>query len=232
MAKLRPSKGASGERVIAVSAGPRRRRVLLGGGIAGIAALAALAVFVSAPPGLAISLWGGGAIRTATDTAMATGPVLRAQSPAEVKIGAPAPDIAFTTIEGTRHQLSEFRGRPVMLWFFATWCPTCLVGTRAMAENFDLVKETGIQIVQLRLYNNLGFRGASVEEVATQYAGDAYPSSRWLWGEASQIASFTYDPRGYPDVYFLIDDEGIVQDADAAPQVTLDKILAFARGGS
>lgn len=232
MAKPRRSQDASGERMIAGSARPRPRWVLAGGNLAGIAALAALAVLVSVPPGWTTAFQGGEAIRTAADTAMATGPVLRAQSPAEVKVGAPAPDIVFTTIEGTRHQLSEFRGRPVMLWFFATWCPTCLVGTKVMAENFDSVKETGIQIVQLRLYNNLGFRGPSVEDVATRYAGDAYPSSRWLWGEASRIASFTYDPRGYPDVYFLIDDEGIVRDADTAPHVTLDKILAFARGAS
>ena len=40
--------------------------------------------------------------------------------------------------------------------------------------------------------------------------------------------SHTYDPWGYPDVYFLIDKDGILQAVDLTPHVTMRKILAFA----
>jgi hypothetical protein len=34
---------------------------------------------------------------------------------------APAPDVAFQTLEGHRVGLGAFRGRPVLLTFFTTW---------------------------------------------------------------------------------------------------------------
>lgn len=156
------------------------------------------------------------------------GSAASAQTPAVVKIGAPAPDMAFTTLRGTERRLSEFRGRPVMLWLFATWCPTCVYGTIAVAEKFDRIQQAGIQIIQLKLYDNLGYPGPSVEEFAKRHAGSIPPSPDWLWGDASQEGSFTYDPRGHPDIYFLIDKDGVLQAIDVAPHATMDIILAFA----
>ncbi len=152
-----------------------------------------------------------------------------AQVSAVAKVGAPAPDMAFTTVDGAERRLSEFSGRPVMLWLFATWCPTCKSGTIAVAGQFDRLKEAGIQIIQLKLYNNLGYQGPSTEQFAERYAGSVAPSPSWLWGDATLQGSFTYDPQGYPDIYFLIDKEGIIQTIAPAPNVTMDKILDFAR---
>ncbi|MFQ5967809.1 MAG: TlpA family protein disulfide reductase [Acidimicrobiia bacterium] len=38
----------------------------------------------------------------------------------------PAPDVPFQTFEGESVTLSEFRGTPVVLNFFASWCPVCV----------------------------------------------------------------------------------------------------------
>ncbi len=155
--------------------------------------------------------------------------VAMAQTMASVEIGGPAPDIDFTATDGTERRLSEFSGRPVMLWFYASWCPTCQVGTVAVAEKIDQLKQAGVQIIQLQLYDNLGYPGPSIEDFAKRYAGSVTPSSNWLWGQASLEASFTYDPQGYPDIYFLIDRDGIIRAIEPAPNVTMNKIMAFAR---
>ncbi len=157
-----------------------------------------------------------------------SGSAANAQTPAPVKIGAPAPDFAFTAVDGTERRLSEFRGQPMMLWFYASWCPTCQVGTVAVAGKLDQLKQAGIQIIQLQLYKNLGAPGPSVEDFAKQYASSVPRSPNWLWGEASQEASYTYDPSGYPDIYFLIVRDGVVQEIDPEPQVTMNIILEFA----
>ena len=40
------------------------------------------------------------------------------------------PDITFKSIDGNTHQLSDFKGRYVIVWFMAVWCPSCgVLGT-------------------------------------------------------------------------------------------------------
>lgn len=97
----------------------------------------------------------------------------------------------------------------------------------AVAERFEELQRSGLQIIQLRLYKNLGYPGPTAEAFAKRYAASVYPAPGWLWGEASREASFTYDPQGYPDIYFLIDDSGMLRAVDGIPNVTIAKILAF-----
>ena len=155
--------------------------------------------------------------------------VLPRTSAAEVRLGARAPELTFTAVDGGPHRLSEFHGKPVMLWFFASWCPSCQAGTEAIARAFPQFEQAGLQIVQLRLYQNLGEPGPSAAEFARAFVRPAYASSHWLWGEASQEASYTFDPRGYPDVYFLIDRDGIIREISGGPNTAIDQILFFAR---
>ena len=42
-----------------------------------------------------------------------------------LSIGSTAPDFVLPTPTGTRVHLAALRGRPVLLEFFATWCPHC-----------------------------------------------------------------------------------------------------------
>ncbi len=41
--------------------------------------------------------------------------------------GLPAPDFQFSSLDGTRIKLSDYRGKAVLLNFWATWCPPCKV---------------------------------------------------------------------------------------------------------
>jgi thiol-disulfide isomerase/thioredoxin len=146
-----------------------------------------------------------------------------------VRLGAVAPDLTFTTPDGRSHRLSEFRGRPVLLWLVATWCPSCQAGTAAVARHLPELAKAGMTVIQLRLYDNLGYPGPSMAEFIRAAAGPVRPSPAWVWGDASQAASYLYDPRGYPDIYFLIDRHGVLRAVNGAPNVTMDEILAFAR---
>ena len=150
---------------------------------------------------------------------------------AEVKIGAPAPDVTFTTIDGRERRLAQFHGRPVMLWLFATWCPSCQAGAAAIAEHLTEMEQAGLQIIQLKLYNDLGYPGPSIQDFARAYTPPGRSSPTWLWGDASEALSYAYDPKGYPDIYFLIDREGIVREISGGPNTAIAQILSFARNG-
>jgi len=43
----------------------------------------------------------------------------------EVQVGKPAPDFELAMIDGSLMRLSDYRGQPVALNFWTTWCPGC-----------------------------------------------------------------------------------------------------------
>jgi thiol-disulfide isomerase/thioredoxin len=154
----------------------------------------------------------------------------QAGSEAKVELGKEAPEITFTTLDGQEMNLSDFRGKPVMLWLIATWCPTCQVGAKVLSEEkMPDIEKYDLKIIVLKLWNNLGYPGPSLEEFGREWVGENFEHPNWIWAEASQEVSFLYDPRGLPDIYYLIDRDGIIKVIDTAPSATLNKIFDFAR---
>ncbi len=53
------------------------------------------------------------------------------------KVGKLAPDFEISAFDGSRHRLSDFRGKPVYVNFWATWCVPCQVELPDMQELLD-----------------------------------------------------------------------------------------------
>ena len=71
--------------------------------------------------------------------------------PANLATGQPAPDFRIVLNDGRYVNLSELQGRPVIINFWATWCPPC------RAEMPDLVRA-------YEAYDDLVVLAANVEE--------------------------------------------------------------------
>ncbi len=70
--------------------------------------------------------------------------------PVSPQIGGLSPDFSLTALDGSTFTLSETRGRPVLLNFWATWCPPCRAEMPAIqsraAEWGDDLLVVGIEV--------------------------------------------------------------------------------------
>ncbi len=88
--------------------------------------------------------WAGGALRTRP----APAPIER---PAPVAVGDPAPDFALPDLSGTVRTLADYRGRPLLINFWATWCSPCVREMPLLAALRARQGEDGVEVVGIAI---------------------------------------------------------------------------------
>ncbi|MGG0846481.1 TlpA disulfide reductase family protein [Peribacillus simplex] len=63
-----------------------------------------------------------------------------------LKIGAKAPNFTLKTLDGKQVELSDYKGKKVMLNFWATWCPPC---KKEMPDMEKYTQQAGDDVVVL-----------------------------------------------------------------------------------
>jgi peroxiredoxin len=74
---------------------------------------------------------------------------LRGRPLYEVKDRPPAPDFRLEDTEGEFHRLSDYRGKVVILNFWATWCPPCRDEMPSMQRAWKVLKARGIEMLPI-----------------------------------------------------------------------------------
>ncbi|MGK9184732.1 TlpA family protein disulfide reductase [Priestia filamentosa] len=69
----------------------------------------------------------------------------------EVQEGNPAPDFELTTLKGETVKLSDYKGKKVILNFWATWCPPCKAEMPHMQKFYEENKNKNIEILAINL---------------------------------------------------------------------------------
>jgi len=142
----------------------------------------------------------------------------------------PAPDATFESA-GQERSLAEFRGTRVMLWMLSTWCSSCAAGLAAMAEKRAVLERAGLQVLAIRNLDNGGYPGPALREFVARFGPGLLEAGNWTFGEAGAEMARRYNPRRYPDIYFLIDEQGMLRAVEGTPGVTMDTITRFAGVG-
>lgn len=63
--------------------------------------------------------------------------------------GHPAPDFAIHLPDGSTARLSDYRGRPVILNFWATWCPPCRLEMPDLVNAYETHKDEGLVVLAI-----------------------------------------------------------------------------------
>lgn len=56
-------------------------------------------------------------------------------------LGAPAPDVEMTDFDGQKVTLDEYEGKPLVLNFWASWCPNCIAEMPDFERVFQAVED-------------------------------------------------------------------------------------------
>ncbi|MGC8780602.1 MAG: TlpA family protein disulfide reductase [Anaerolineae bacterium] len=131
-------------------------------------------------------------------------------------VGHPAPDFTLTTVTGETFTLAALRGKPVILNFWATWCPPC----RAELPELEAAHERYAgQVIVVGV--NQAEPAASVAAFAGQ-AGLAFLLPLDAQGDVSR----QYAVRSLPTTFF-IDRTGVIRRIQIGPltEATLAQAL-------
>ena len=113
-----------------------------------------------------------------------------------------APDITVYDIEGNAHKLSDFRGKPVILNFWATWCGYCKT---EMPDFEQAYQEYGDEIHFLMINVTDGVQ-ETVEKASAYVAEEGYTFP--VYYDTDQTVAANYNVSGLP-VTYLLDAEGV-----------------------
>ena len=105
-----------------------------------------------------------------------------------------APDFKLSTLDGEEITLSALRGHPVVINFWATWCPPCRFEMPAMERVYRRSREDGLVILAVNFQENKEEVSAFVNEF-----GLTFPI---LLDEKGNVA-MQYRVRGLPTTYFV-----------------------------
>lgn len=138
----------------------------------------------------------------------------------------PAGDAPFLA-QGKRVDLHSFKGQSIMLWQVATWCGSCAVGLRTMAQHLTLIDASNIKIIILQDYKNGGYPGEGMEKFVAKNAPALLHDAHFIIGKDTEKLFNLYNRHHYIDVYHLIQPNGRIAVTSSAPSATFDKIAQF-----
>ena len=64
-------------------------------------------------------------------------------------VGSPAPEFQLTNLSGTSQSLEQYRGKVVLLNFWATWCQPCTKEMPAMQTAYDTLQDQGFVVLAI-----------------------------------------------------------------------------------
>ena len=114
-----------------------------------------------------------------------------------------APGFTLPDMDGEMHSLNDFRGKVVMLNFWATWCPPCRREMPSMQRLYEKYRERGLTVVAVNQFED--------PDLVFEFTGrlSLEPTFPILFDRESRVSE-QYGVKGLPTTY-LLDKTGKIQ---------------------
>lgn len=122
--------------------------------------------------------------------------------PTEAVVGQPAPNFELQSLDGQSVSLKDFKGKPVLINFWATWCGPCVYEMPFLQEIHDEWSSKGLILLAIN-------DGESLSKVS-QFM-QRYNFSLPVLLDNRQAVAKKYNIVGIPTTFF-IDKDGIIQE--------------------
>ncbi len=113
-----------------------------------------------------------------------------------------APDFQLQNLDGQSITLSDLKGKPVILNFWATWCGPCAFEMPYIQEIYDERSGEGLMVLAI----NWGESASQVEQFMQNHN-----LSIPVLLDTKKVVAQKYGIRAFPTTFF-IDKDGIIQD--------------------
>ena len=118
------------------------------------------------------------------------------------QVGKLAPDFKLENLDGQSVSLSDFRGKPVLINFWASWCGPCRAEMPYIQQIYEEWSDKGLEVLAI----DIGESSSKVKEFL-QSQGLSIPV---LLDTEKNVAQ-EYNITGIPTTFF-IDKDGIIQE--------------------
>lgn len=133
--------------------------------------------------------------------------------------GEPAPDFALRSLDGNVIRLSELRGRPVLVNFWATWCGPCRDEMPDLEAVYQLQKDDLVIVA----VNVEGTGQDEARRLSRDFAEELGLSFLVVLDTPDGAVFSQYKLRGLPDSFF-VDASGVIREVTFGP-MNRDTIL-------
>jgi peroxiredoxin len=114
-----------------------------------------------------------------------------------VAVGQPAPDFTLNTLDGDQVSLTDFRGQPALINFWATWCSPCRLEMPGLVRAYETHKADGFVVLAINMtaQDMSADVNAFVEEFEMTFPV--------LLDESGEVADILHQLRGLPTSIFV-----------------------------